>query len=101
MLASTKQLIRTLEDANRDLRSDFTKRLAEKDDVIIELRERVFMLDADNRKMLLVLLPYGTTAGAALAQQLAPKRPPLPVVGEAVPDYQTELRSGVEAETDV
>ena len=52
--------------------------------------------------MLLVLLPYGTTAGAQLAHQLeAPKRAHLPVVGEGIPDYQTELRSGVEAETDV
>lgn len=101
MLGTTKHLIRTLEDTNRDLRADYCQRLVDKDILIVELRERIFKLEDENRKMMLVLLPYGTVAGGQLAKELTAKKPPLPVVGEGVADYQTELRSGVEAERDV
>lgn len=101
MLGTTKLLIRSLEDANRDLRADYCQRLEDKDILIVELRERIFQLESENRKMLLVLLPYGTTAGGQLAREMTAKKTPLPIVGEGVADYQTELRSGVEAEIDV
>jgi hypothetical protein len=104
---TASRFIRSLEDRLHEQRQDYTERLAEKDLLIRLLRAESQSLKMECDRMRAVLMPFGSPAGAAYAQQYQTGSKP-PVVPEFTgPDdwsaelnklYEKESKDGVSGE---
>lgn len=96
---TASRFIRSLETRIAELRQDMTERLAEKDAQIKLLRGENAALKFECDRMRTVLMPFGSPAGAAYAQQYAsPVKPPPVPVFDGPDSWDAELNKLYEKE---
>jgi hypothetical protein len=100
---TSSRYIRTLEARHQEQRQDYTERLSEKDNQIKQLRIELAGSKLECDRMRSVLMPFGSPAGAAFAQQQSSTKPPMVPAFEGPDDWQAELNKlykQAEAEND-
>jgi hypothetical protein len=96
---TASRFIKSLEARIIEQRMDYTDRLSEKDNQIKQLRVELAGAKLECDRMRAVLMPFGSSAGAAFAQQYQTgNKPPVVPAFEGPDDWQAELNKIYEKE---
>lgn len=96
---TASRFIRSLEARIQEQRQDYTERLGEKDALIRGLRSELAASKLECDRMRVVLMPFGSPAGAAYAQRYETQtKPPVVPAFSGPDDWQAELNKMYEKE---
>ena len=96
---TSSRYVKWLETRHQEQRQDYTERLAEKDSQIKHLRIELAGTKLECDRMRAVLMPFGSPAGAAFAQQYqTSNKPPVIPAFDGPDDWQAELNKMYEKE---
>ena len=96
---TSSRYVKWLETRHQEQRQDYTERLTEKDSLIKQLRVELAGTKLECDRMRAVLMPFGSPAGAAFAQQYQTgNKPPVVPAFDGPDDWQAELNKMYEKE---